>query len=631
MRFEPSQNIGWALTVLDTNGLTDLTEVRIELGNDEQLGLRYTTVDGVCSSLDERLQLLSDGCEVSVANGRLTVEFTATVQWSMTLAGLAQGELDVLIKDYDGTSRSSFTGAWVLDRGMSIEVDGLRDESGPVQQDIVSTSVVMGGDDLRLTADVSYRSSQTPYNGDLRLRWDGLLQGEAWRGGATVSIVEGVLETTIPTPEQSGLVQDMALTLWDPLETEVLTQVDLPVFMMDNQPPVVLPSAIQNTISRYDLGAVEIGVNIAEPQGWSAPLTLNCQIRSFEQTWDTVQLTRNSTTVFDGKTMFSFLFDLSQMGDPSTLSEQADLTCWAEGADDAGWDLISSTGNSELDPWLEAPLNNIGPDLALENVELTGTFDAGETVRLSFFVTNAGEQLPTPFNTTIELVQGDERTLIGRANFASMDANTAKSVKRSFTAPEGDWRIEITLDQEGEVWEIDETNNVWNRSVSGQNSGLSSLTLALGGLGSVVLIAVVVLLRRRKPSGEEEGLIVAAMEATGQPPAPVSDSSTPSATKTRGPPGAKIAKNPAKTPQRGPPRGPPKTTVPEMTPQEQAAQAMAALGVLSNIEDRVEDYSKLPGGGEYEYTADATYYVGPTCGRWRLNDDKSFTRLKDDV
>jgi hypothetical protein len=68
-----------------------------------------------------------------------------------------------------------------------------------------------------------------------------------------------------------------------------------------------------------------------------------------------------------------------------------------------------------------------------------------------------------------------------------------------------------------------------------------------------------------------------------------------------------------------------------MSPQERAAQAMAALGVPSNAEERVEDYSKLPGGGEYEYTADATYYVGPTCGRWRLNDDKSFTRLKDDA
>ena len=631
MRFEPSQNVGWTLTVTDANGLTDLTELRVELGNDEQLGVRYTTVDGVCSSLDERLQLLPDGCEVSTVNGHLTVHFTATVQWSMTLAGLAQGELDVLIKDYDGTSRTSYTGAWVLDRGMSIEVDRLRDESGPVKQDINNNSVVMGGDDLRLTANVSYRSSQTPYTGDLRLRWDGLLQGESWRGGATVTIVEGVLETSIPTPESSGLVQDMTLTLWDPLETEVLTQVQLPVFTVDNQPPVVLPSAIQDTISRYDLDAVEIGVNIAEPQGWSSPLTLTCQIRSFEETWDSVELTRTSTTVFDGKTMFSFLFDLSQMGDPSTLSEQADLTCWAEGTDDAGWELVSSTGNSELDPWLEAPLNNVGPDLALENVELTGTFDAGETVRLSFFVTNVGEQLPTPFNATIELVQGEERTLVGRANFVSMDANTAKSVKRSFTAPEGDWTIEITLDQEGSIWEIDEANNVWNRSVSAQATGLSTTTMALGGLGAVAVLAVLVVLRRRSTTGEMEETIAAAMDATGQTPAVVHAPSTPPAVKKRGPPGGKIAKTSPTSAQKGPPRGPPKPAArePEMTPQERAAQAMAALGAPSTAEERVEDYSKLPGGGEYEYTADATYYVGPSCGRWRLNEDKSFTRLKD--
>ena len=47
MRFEPSKTIGWKVTVTDTNGLTDLTELRIEVGNDETLGVRYTTVDGV--------------------------------------------------------------------------------------------------------------------------------------------------------------------------------------------------------------------------------------------------------------------------------------------------------------------------------------------------------------------------------------------------------------------------------------------------------------------------------------------------------------------------------------------------------------------------------------------------------
>lgn len=632
MRFEPSKTIGWKVTVTDTNGLTDLTELRIELGNDETLGVRYTTVDGVCSSLDERLLLLPQGCEVAVVNDRLTVEFTATVQWSMTLAGLAQGELDVLIKDYDGTSRTSFTGAWVLDRAMNIELSQLRDETGPVSQDINDESVVMGGDPLMLTADVSYRSSQTAYTGSMRLRWDGLLQGESWRGGATVSIEDGVLAASIPTPESSGLIQDLTLTLWDPLETELLSQVELPAFVLDNEPPVVLPSAIQDAISRYNLEAVEVGVNIAEAERWSSPLTLTCQIRSFDQTWEPVQLTRNSTTVFDGKTMFSFLFDFSRLGDPSMLSEQADLTCWAEGSDDAGWELVSSTGNSELDPWLEAPLNNIGPDLELENVEVSGSLEAGEPVRLSFFVKNSGEQLPTPFNTTIEVVQGNERTLVGRSSFVSMDANTAKSVKRSFTAPEGDWSLEITVDKEGMVWEIDETNNAWNQSFEVQASGFGAMTVALGGGGVLALVGVGVLLRRRAPSNEFETKVSEALQATAQQPVIDGATPAPEPVKKRGPPGGKVASRSTKAPTRGPPRGPPRATSdePKPTPQEQAAKHMAALGLPPVVEERVEDYSKLPGGGDYEYTADGTYYVGPTCGRWRLNEDKSFTRLPDE-
>ena len=638
MRFEPSQQIGWRVSVSDTNGLEDLNEIRIELGNDGNLGVKYTTLDDTCSALDERLLLVPSGCEVNVQNNILTVEFTATVQWSFTMAGLAQGELDLMVKDFDGTQRFDFTEAWVLEREMSIDVEQLVDEQGPVQQTLTADSVVMGGDNLNLTAQVSYRSSGTAYTGDLRLRWDGLLQGDVWRGGATVSIVNGLLETGIPTPESSGLVQDMTLTLWDPLETEMLSTYDLPVFKLDAEAPEMLPSAITDTISRYHLDDVEIGVNIAEEQGWSSPLSLTCQIRSFAQSWEPITLVRNATTVFDGKTMFSFRYDFSNLGDPSTLSEQADLNCWASGADDAGWDLLSSTGNSELDPWLEAPLNNIGPDLALENVELSGKFEAGENLRLSFFVTNGGETLETPFNATIELVQGEERTMVGRALFYSMDANTAKSVKRSFTAPEGAWTLEITVDKEGLVWEIDETNNIWNRSVSDSSSGFGAATVLLGGGGLLALAGVGVLLRRRGQSHVEEEKVVAALEATGEaaasPITPKPPEKPPA--KRRGPPGGKVASASGKTPSRGPPRGPPKKaeTQAELTPQEQAAKHMAALGatepVAADDQERVEDYSKLPGGGDYEYTAEATYYVGPTCGRWILNEDKSFTKIAEE-
>ena len=649
MRFEPSQTIGWRVSITDANGLSDVSELRLEVGNDDQLGVKYTTVDGVCASLDERLLLLQTGCQVEVQDNVLTVEFTATVQWSLTMSGLAAGEIDLLIRDYDGTQRESFTEAWVLEREMSIDVGQLRDATGGVQQNIVEDAVLMGGDGINLTASVAHRTSGTPYSGDLRLRWDGLLQGEAWRGGETVTLVDGVLSTSIPTPEQSGLVQDMTLMLWDPLETELLSVYDMPVFQLDFDAPELLPSAITDTISRYKLEEVEIGVNIAENQAWSSELMLTCQIQSLAQSWEPVSLIRNSTTVFDGKTMFSFKFDFSDLGDPSTLSEQADLNCWAEGADDAGWSLVSSTGNSELDPWLEAPLNNVGPDLVLDAVELTGELEAGENIRLSFLVLNSGEQLPTPFNATIELIQGEERTLVGRSVFYSMDANTAKSVKRSFTAPEGDWTLEITVDKEGLVWEIDETNNVWSTSVTGSAGGFGALTITLGGVGLLALVGVSVLLRRRTPPVLEEK-VVAALEATGQgtsagpstseaKPAKAGPQTSPQpAVKKRGPPGGKIAANPTKTTGRGPPRGPPKAAskapVPAaQTPQEMAAQHMAALGVPATpvaAEERVADYSQLPGGGDYEYTAEGTFYVGETCGRWRLNEDKSFTKLNEE-
>ena len=105
----------------------------------------------------------------------------------------------------------------------------------------------------------------------------------------------------------------------------MLSSYDLPVFKLDAVAPdssfgiAAMPSPVSSQ-------HVEIGVNIAEEQGWSSPLTLTCQIRSFAQSWEPVTWFA-TPTVFDGKTMFSFRYDFSDLGDPSTLSEQADLNC----------------------------------------------------------------------------------------------------------------------------------------------------------------------------------------------------------------------------------------------------------------------------------------------------------------
>lgn len=220
-----------------------------------------------------------------------------------------------------------------------------------------------------------------------------------------------------------------------------------------------------------------------------------------------------------------------------------------------------------------------------------------------------------------------------------MDENTAKSVKRSFDAPDGTWTIEITVDQEGLIWEIDETNNMWVTTQSSESGGFGAVIIAGGGISILVLAGAFVMLRRRQATPVDEAKIVAALGPTsgpeGAPPTPEAPA------KRRGPPGGKISTTPGQKPSKGPPRGPPKSSAPveEISPQATAALYMDALGPATteasdeavSSETHASDYSQLPGGGEYEYTPDATYYVGATCGRWILNEDKSFTRLPDEA
>lgn len=637
IRIEPSRDFGWKLVVFDPNGIDDISEIRIKLGNDSQLGLKYSVSTGICSSFDERLIVDMSRCLAEIIDDRLHLEMWATADWSFGSSGLVQGAVELLVVDEDGLMKTSLTDQWSLQRALAFEVESVEDQVGPVTQPIEAGSSVMAGDELNLTGSVNHLLSETPYDGVLNLQWRGKILGELWRGGTAVTVEQGQLSYSIPTPMKTGLVKELEVSLWDPLELEKVASFSLPEFMLDGEAPELLSSNMASVVSRFHLESVDIGVNVREGQGWSAPLTLTCQVRSLDVGWDAVTLSRNSTTVFDGKTMFSFEFDFSELGDPSTLPPQASIACWAVGSDDSGWNLVSASGNSDLDPWLVTNLNSIGPDLTLEAVEMSSEIVEGETVRLSFSVVNAGESLPIPFNASIEIVQGDERTLVGRSIFYSMDENSAKSIKRSFIAPAGTWSLAITVDQEENIWELDESNNQWNATYTSENQGLSGLVMATGGLSLVALLGGAVLfLRRDKEEIVEEKILEALQPSTTELPAPDPVEQAPP--KRRGPPGAKVASKGDRRPSKGPPRGPPKSKPSDPTPQEMAAKYMDALGTVeateqpsSSAADHAADYSQLPGGGDYEYTLDATYYVGEECGRWLLNDDKSFSKIDDDI
>ena len=119
---------------------------------------------------------------------------------------------------------------------------------------------------------------------------------------------------------------------------------DAPVFIIDDEAPVILDSSIED-LSRYHLDDVGIGVNIVEDETWSGELGLTCQVKSTEVQWEPVTILLEPSNVFQGKTLFSFSFDLSDQGDPSQLSPEAQIDCWASGMDDAGWELQRFSGS----------------------------------------------------------------------------------------------------------------------------------------------------------------------------------------------------------------------------------------------------------------------------------------------
>ena len=42
----------------------------------------------------------------------------------------------------------------------------------------------------------------------------------------------------------------------------------------------------------------------------------------------------------------------------------------------------------------------------------------------------------------------------------------------------------------------------------------------------------------------------------------------------------------------------------------------------------MDSYESLPGGGEYEYLGEGTFYSGEGIGKWKLEENGSFTKIE---
>ena len=85
-------------------------------------------------------------------------------------------------------------------------------------------------------------------------------------------------------------------------------------------------------------------------------------------------------------------------------------------------------------------------------------------------------------------------------------------------------------------------------------------------------------------------------------------------------------------PKRGPPPKP--KTSDSMDQAKSVADAIAKLSIqnVDNTQDhemqKVPSYESLPGGGNYEYISEGTFYTGEGIGRWKLEADGSFSKIE---
>ena len=244
---------------------------------------------------------------------------------------------------------------------------------------------------------------------------------------------------------------------------------------------------------------VGIVVNIDEDVSLTGLLDLTCRVSSTELTWDSTTISLEPSNVFQGKTLFSFDFDFSSQGDPSMLSPEAKLECWAVGYDDSGWPLSFTKNLADNEPWISVPLSTEGPNIELLDVKLEGKIEPGKELRAEITVKNSGESLQESFNISVYQIVGDEKTLVGLYSQSQIASGQGVVKRVAITIPEGDWEILVMVDEEQKIWELNEDDNTFTKSYVAP-SEVSSLTYVIGG-GVVVTLLVLIILKRR--SGNE--------------------------------------------------------------------------------------------------------------------------------
>ena len=610
--WEVSRDVSWNIVITDSNALSDIISVKIELGGVSEFGISYDVADSICTSLGAGINTDKTHCNHSFIDDEMVLSVNIFSDWNVDTESLNQGLVEIHITDIDGVSQSTFQNLWIFSDAFDFSISQVNDTSGTVTGEISNTSIMQTNDILEIKGAIAHSLSGESYQGELSMTWSGLLQGQEWFGSSAIEVNDGEINSTIAMPSTGGIL-DFEITFMDPIGTRTIGTYQLPTYIVDANYPVILDSSISQ-LSRYHLDDVGIGVNIDEDVSWSNELSLTCQVISSEIEWEEVTISILPSNVFQGKTLFSFEFDFSSLGNPSLLSPEARVDCWAFGQDDSGWNLETFDGSENNEPWLSIPLSTEGPNIELLDVALDGTIESGKELRAEITIRNSGEDLEDSFNITVYTIIGDEKTLIGKFSQSQISSGEGITKRVAITIPDGDWELLVIVDEEQNIWELNEDDNSFNKKYTTPEETNSIIYIG-SGMAIIVLILFVIVRKKKSPNEMSEAKNLPKIEDLPR----------------SGPPKKSQSINSTK-PKRGPPPKP--KTSDSMDQAKSVADAIAKLSIqnVDNTQDhemqKVPSYESLPGGGNYEYISEGTFYTGEGIGRWKLEADGSFSKIE---
>lgn len=613
---EPNQKVGWSVVITDANGITDVTEVSLLMGGQENLGLTYQISNEVCLPRDSRLQVIIDECDLLIDGDQLKINFVFSSTWSLDSRQIQNGRLDVKVTDIDGVNQTRYDAQWILNNKLDYSLSNLTDNKGEIVGDIVQNWALKNDEYISFSGNLIHNYTQREYTGGLRITWDGYIGQQVWQGSLSEFVSDGNFTVEIPVPMNQGILNQATIKIKDSNDNNVIAELSIPRILIDNTNPI-LRQPIESTVySRYHLNEIIVAANIEEEISWKRNLSMTCQVKSDSIKWEPLTISNLPSSSYQGVSLFTFEFDFSEQGDPNDLATQAYISCWASGTDDAGWSLQTASGNTELEPWFTLPLNSVGPDLKLGEFEIPD-FDGGQRIDLQIPVISVDEAIERPFNITIIADVDGQREIVARESFSRIDSQSTKMVRLGFVTPTDDWKMIVEIDSDNLISELNEDNNV--KVFDYTSSGLSSRTnLVFGGIGFVILALIVGLILKRGGSSDLKSI-----ELNDSANLIQQDEQSKSL-KPSGPP--KSLKPNQNTPRaKGPPRNDSKD---EKLNIKEASSALDSL--IKNKEstkERISGWEELPLGGEYEYELEKTIYNTPDGDRWLMNDDKSFSKL----